>query len=227
MWLDRKRSLDHVNKLPARRQRAGEISNSTLHWNVGPRIAPPRQTSDAEIGTDEEFGDLETLDAAGPPRPEWVESEPNYEGDSHKIAVVAGPFKTKDECRRALNEEIKTALAEYFDWYMSLDDTASTGFIRPTDQDVQLLKTETWPEPHQHPRFGTMYRLHALLTIDQKYRDHLQQRAHQALVAERLKKTGFASAGVLALLTTLFGFLKLKQSARARSVGVEYAPVSV
>ena len=55
---------------------------------------------------------------------------------------------------------------------------------------------------------------HVTLVFDDKFHDHVRDRGLHMVTKDHLMKAGFASAGTLAVLTVLFGLLKLKQAQR-------------
>ena len=79
--------------------------------------------------------------------------------------------------------------------------------LRPEDLNWSLLK---WVVVGQDEKG----RWKIALLFDEAFHRHVRERGIQELKKERLRTSGYASAGSLALLTTLFGFLKLKQSRR-------------
>jgi hypothetical protein len=147
--------------------------------------------------------------------PDWVESSPDYTGEVHTIPVTVGPFKTRGECESAQRDAIAGALEDYLDWYLPHDLGAGRVAFRPSIEDVQQVpRQETVIESLEHPVFGGMLRAHVLLAIDGDYRDYLERRARESVLASRLQTTAAVTAAVLLLLTALFGFLKLNQAGR-------------
>ena len=52
------------------------------------------------------------------------------------------------------------------------------------------------------------------IVFDDEFHNHVRERGRQLVTKDHLQKAGFASIGTLAMLTTLFGLLKLKQAKR-------------
>jgi hypothetical protein len=145
----------------------------------------------------------------------WVGSEPTYDGDVHQAAVSSGYFETDKDCTEALErEKIVGAIDEYIDWY--LNHSASPHAIRfqATAADVPLVQRLDSEIEQRDFTWGPMRQAHVLLGFDEHFRDHLRRRVRDVGIADRLTKTGVGAGGVLMLLTTLWGCLKLTQVAR-------------
>jgi hypothetical protein len=155
-----------------------------------------------------------------PGRPNWVESPPARGGDLDTTAVASGPFKTRAECKRALDKALKQATDDYVDWYLGQGSRSQIAYFDLDYIKEHLLRDENkYGETIHSPSVGSMEQMHALLEFDQAFRDEIDRRHKQAKIGSRLMETGLLAAGVLALLTTLFGYLKLDTATRGRCSG--------
>jgi hypothetical protein len=153
------------------------------------------------------------LDEPEPPkievvRPAWADTKTGFENGVYRTVVVVGPYATRQECDDRLGSQLTLAAEEYID--RVLGNGASDQVVLP----VELLRSksvtrEVWEEPIWSPRNKRqMVQVHALMEFDKTTRRELDRRWHEAQVRQRLWYTAGGAAGVLALVGTLFGYLR-------------------
>jgi hypothetical protein len=147
-------------------------------------------------------------------RPEWIDHPPQPSGEPYEVAVTAGPYKTRWECERALDEEIDSAVDDYGAWRIGED--ARSQIPLPKDFARHQLVAEQWLEKVD-TKFGEqMFNLHALLRFDSQVDRKLREAWAQLLVTGRLVGSAAILGGVLLLLAVIYGYLKLSLAAAAR-----------
>ena len=147
-------------------------------------------------------------------RPDWVDHPPQPSADRYEVAVTAGPWKTYAECRRSLNGEIDTALADYAAW--RIGDDAGQQLPLPKDLALKQLVSEEWWEKVD-TKFGEpMLNLHALLRFDSQVDQRLREAWTQYRVTSRMVGSAVIFGGVLLLLVLIYGYLKLSLAAARR-----------
>lgn len=155
------------------------------------------------------------LDEPEPPkivaanRPSWVDTKPGFEDGVYRTVIVVGPYETRQECNDHLGSQIAIAAEEYID--RVLGSNASRHVALPAEfLRSKAVLDEQWEEPIWSPRNKRqMVQVHALLEFDKVARNELDRRWHAAQVHDRLWYTAGGAAGILALVGTLFGYLRL------------------
>lgn len=133
------------------------------------------------------------------------------QGDYH-LTIHAGPHKNFTDCEAELDEKRQLALAEYADKLLGSDaserlDLEQFIFEHKIPENLRTEMTED-------PQFGQMYNIYSDLTFDRNIQRELRSEYHDAVIGDRLKVTGVASASVLLLLSAVFGYLKLDNASR-------------
>ena len=146
--------------------------------------------------------------AVATPRPAWVDAAPGLSGGVYAISVPSGRYVSVPECQRALDEVMQQSVDYYINQYLGDDQAAelvglSLGYIK------QNLKHDEFAEIVHSRSVGPMHQLHARLEFDDKARADFQRLWRNAVVQHRLLYTGGGAVLVLALLGTLYGYLKL------------------
>ena len=179
----------------------------------------------SEIERPADGGNRSAADAVA--RPAWVDQrEIDFDHDPQTMVIHSGPWKSRTECAAEVEKQLRASLVEYYDWFLLHHDRQLPSHVKllPTEQDIgRLERTNTFVETIAHPSFGEMQELHLLLTIDERFRDHLARRIQEAIVGDRMGKTAWATGAVLAGLSLVFGGLKLRQSIRARRMGASFS----
>jgi hypothetical protein len=150
--------------------------------------------------------------AAKVAKPAWVDRLPVQIGDAYQVSVASGPQEKLAECRTALDEQLKRAVAAYIDEYL---ESAAAGKCRVSDivmYDLRyinkhLVKPGNTFEEKLQLSFGPMYQTHALLEFGPEFRRELDGRrgdleryAQEVAVARRLRGLVIAFGAVISLL---------------------------
>ena len=138
-------------------------------------------------------------------RPAWVDAPPQLVDDVYQMAVVVGPYTTRQECDANLPEKIQEAVDQYVEVCLGPEEIDAVRL--PAEYLRQQLVKDQWEEVRQHS-IGPMTQLHVLLQFDRKVKDRVVEEHRQAVVAHRLWLTGAGLAAALGLLAAAFGYLK-------------------
>ena len=148
----------------------------------------------------------------GEPRPDWVDALPGLSGGVYSTQVSSGPFASWPECQRELDSQMKSAADHYINEYLG-EQAAALVDIPLSYLQNRVKKAEyvevVHPENLADLGLGPMYQIHARLEFDETARADFRRQWRNAEVVNRLWYTGGAAALVLALLATLYGYLKL------------------
>ena len=157
-------------------------------------------------------GDPSTGGEIDPPqRPVWVEQPPQREGAVHMTPITIGPYSTRQECLELADFEIKQAVAQYGDWYLSRYDGSHGKLVRTPGYDLDLDDPDHCYHELRESRLldEKMHSLHVRLDFPPSYRQQLDSCWKETLVARRLTRIVVLSGAVLALLTALYLYLRL------------------
>lgn len=170
--------------------------------------SPAKPTEVASVSTSTQI--LAEQRAANNPRP-YAPQGLSERGDYH-LTIHAGPHKNLDDCEAELAEKRQAALAAYAEKLLGPDASERLDFERFIflNEIPESPQTETTEDP----QFGQMYNIHSELTFDRNIQQQLRSEYHDAVIGNRLKVTGVASASVLLLLSAVFGYLKLDNASR-------------
>jgi hypothetical protein len=143
-------------------------------------------------------------------RPEWVEAEPVLVGEVATWPVASGVHVLKQDCRRALDEALQSATAEYVDWLLGrerasawVDFTAQyirTRLVRPENVYHEVIQTSV----------GPVHQTHALLEFGEAFRHELDE----LRATSRLLQVGLAAALVLGVVAALYSYFRLDTATR-------------
>jgi len=166
-----------------------------------------------------------------PARPAWIDSAPAQAGDAYRLAVSSGPQEKLGECRPALEQELKKAVAAYIDEYFG---KSAAERRRPSDvigYDLayihkQLVKPGHTFEERLQLSFGPMYQTHALLEFGPAFRTELEGRrgeleryVRETATAYRLRGLALGFGAVLCLLSVVFAYFRLDTATRGYYTG--------
>ena len=138
-------------------------------------------------------------------RPAWVDALPQLVDDVYQMAVVVGPYTTRQECDANLPEAIQEAFDQYVEVCLGPEEIDAVRL--PAEYLRQQLVKDQWEEVRQHS-IGPMTQLHVLLQFDRKVKDRVVEEHRQAVVAHRLRLAGVGLVTALGLLAAAFGYLK-------------------
>jgi hypothetical protein len=140
-------------------------------------------------------------------RPAWIEKRGELVDSVYRVSVNSGLYVTVPECQRTLDLEMKRAADQYIDDYLGegAKDVVdiSLGYLR------KHVKKAEFNEVIESETVGPMQQIHALLEFDDGARADFQRRWHAAVVSRRLWHVGAVTGLILALLGTLYGYLRL------------------
>jgi len=140
-------------------------------------------------------------------RPDWVANPPQPSAELYELVVKAGPWETPLECERQLDEKITWAVDSYVAW--RIGEEASTQLQLPADYAREhLVKESPWVEK-VNTSVGEMYNVYALLQFDRQVEGKLQDLWNRILLGTRLLLSAAVLAGVLLILTVIYGYLKV------------------
>ncbi len=151
-------------------------------------------------------------------RPAWVSAGPALIDGVYRMTVSSGPWSSVPECQHALDEEVLAATNNYINEYLGNPQAASLVNISPNYLRQHVRKTEH-SEIVDSPAVGQMHQLHAQLEFDERARADFERMWRNAVVQDRLWYIGGGGALVLALLATLYGYLKLELRTDSASRG--------
>jgi len=148
------------------------------------------------------------------PRPEWLDRPTRVSGGVYEAVVTAGPWDTRADCDASLPDAVERGVDQFVTQYLGEE---AAGQIRlPMDYvNAEILK-ERYAETVDSPSFGRMTRLHALLQFDRKVKDRIDQEWSgvqkewaRIRMERRLVYAGGGLAGILLLLSVVYGYLKI------------------
>lgn len=153
---------------------------------------------------------------AGAGRPAWMDEPMGKHDGVFRTIATAGPYSTPQECHEKLNEAIQEAIEHYVDRY--LPRRAGVKIELPPSFIHNQLARGEWLEQSEYS-VGPMYNLHSLLVFDPQANQEIDRLYHAGQVQDRLAYTGVGAGLVLALISTLFGYLKLDTLTRGYYTG--------
>lgn len=160
--------------------------------------------------------------AASTERPAWVDevSLPTRDMLLRKVIKV-GRYSSLDEIQYVLPRQVDVALREFM--RDSLPGNAASVIKLPPGYAVDHgVLADRWLETHpaeEHSFGEPMYTLHVLIQVDRATRDDLQARYEASVVEYRIGAIGLGGGLLLALLGTLYGYLKLDTATQGYYTG--------
>jgi hypothetical protein len=139
--------------------------------------------------------------------PDWANKPGKLVDAVYRVSIESGLYADIPECQAALDDRIKATLDDYIDRWMG-EGTAEL-VVLDREYVNQHIKKSEYSEVVNSESVGPMHQIHALLEIDDDDRAEFHERWRRAVVTERVWMAGFGGAVVLALLSTVFGYLKL------------------
>jgi hypothetical protein len=147
-----------------------------------------------------------TIESAEP-APEWVGMKPHLVKSDYQLPISSGLFVSIPECQRELDQEMKRAADHYIDTF--LGENASRVVDIPISYLKKHIKKQEYAQVIHSDSVGPMNQIHALLSFDDDARADFRRRWREAIVTNRLWYAGSGAGLVLALLGTLYGYLRL------------------
>ena len=178
--------------------------------------APSAETTTSATAATEPDAAPIRKQTAGAGRPAWMDEPTGKRGDEFRTIATAGPYATPQECHEKLNDAIRDAVGHYVDRYLSHRSGVEID-LEPSFIHNELVRGE-WLEQSEYS-VGPMYNLHAQLVFDKTANEAIDRRFHDGQVRGRLGYAGAGASLVLALVGTLFGYLKLDTLTRGYYTG--------
>jgi hypothetical protein len=162
----------------------------------------------------------------GEPRPVWMDEPTGRLGNSFRAILVSEPYVTRQECDEQLTLRMQAAAREYIETYLG-EMPAEKVQLSPDYLRRHVLRKE-WEE-HLSTSVGEMVQVHGLLDFDDKVRREIDGQWRAVKVRTRLGYVAAGGGSVLALLASLFGYLKVstRRAAASKSVGAPLAAAAV
>ena len=146
--------------------------------------------------------------AAVSERPAWIDAPAKLVNTVYSTSIHSGLFASLPECQRELDAVLKRTADQYIrDWQN--DDDAVELVDVSLDYLHHRVKKAEYSEVVESESVGPMHQVHALLEFDDSVREDFRRVLHEAVVTGRLWYAGSGAALVLALLATLYGYLRL------------------
>jgi uncharacterized integral membrane protein len=152
--------------------------------------------------------------------PSWITQPVAADGPVHYLLVESDPALNVNECRRGLDEKLEAAVNEYIDDYLSVAgasrlvsydaETIRTRLVRPTEQYTGRIKIRS---------LDPMLQSWARLSIDQDFRNELDERWRAERRKARLLQTVLFGGGAMAVLALVFGFFSIDTATRGYYTG--------
>jgi len=153
-----------------------------------------------------------------PGRPEWIGKQPSNSGKVHTIAVASGPYATKKESLRALDEALVKATREYISEQLNSDLAASMITYDARTIKRRFVKEDTYYDEAKYS-VGTMHENFALLQFDSKFRSEVGRRWNQVRSGSRLLQTGVITGAALLVVGSIFGYFRADNATRGYYAG--------
>lgn len=196
---------------------AESVATSTENTAAAPQPpAEPRPAAAPQPAAAQPKAEPIRKQTAGAGRPTWMDEPTGKHDGVFRTIATAGPYSTPQECREKLNDAIQGAIEHYVNGFLPRRAGVKID-LPPSFIHNQLVRGE-WLEQSEYS-VGPMYNLHALLVFDQQANQEIDRQYHEGQVKGRLAYTGAGAGLVLALISTLFGYLKLDTLTRGYYTG--------
>ena len=195
---------------------------SSTEGSGAPPASPALPTSPSPSSSDPIIESPPTDAVVIPPgRPTWIEQEPQTTGSgTHTIWVTSFPYKRHVDALHGLDDELAKEINRYIADHVG-SELAPT-FLRYDSTAIRrrLVKSENiYEEEIISPTTGKMHQIHALIEIDQNFRQQLDQQWQRVRATTRLTQLGlFAGAGLL-LIGSIFSYFRLDNATRGYYTG--------
>jgi hypothetical protein len=157
-------------------------------------------------------------------RPSWVFEDLQVLEEPHRITVSVGPHPTWKEVNRHTDDALREGLKQYADWSLSsIGQEVSLG-MRAADLYVSPSRlhecvVETFDYIHESPSLtmNEMPMRYVLMEFDKDFRKKVIEPSwRRSESISRSKRAGAMAGGVLAMLATTLGLLKLDSATRGK-----------
>lgn len=147
-------------------------------------------------------------------KPAWADAPAGLVDGAYQMVVTVGPYKTRQECERALDEKLREGVNQYIETYAEgepdLDPRAVARVSLPMEYVRKNVVKEFYCEEivSRTPAIGSMLQLKVLLAFDRQANAQIQEAVRKVIVAERIRWSGVGLAGVLLTLLVVYAYLK-------------------
>jgi hypothetical protein len=145
------------------------------------------------------------------PRPEWLDRPVQVLDGDYQRVVTAGPWDSRAKCDAMLPAEIERGICSFIGQY--LNEEAAARVRLPADYVNAEIFREQYAELVD-TSVGQMTQVHALLRFDRRVRDRIQEEWTRIRMEKRLWYAGGGLAGVLLMLSAVYGYLKIDLATR-------------
>lgn len=147
-------------------------------------------------------------------RPDWVDQASGVDPSTglYRTVVTVGPYQTRMDCDRRLDDELRKTVDDYTELYLG---PAARGRANLSRDQLNKLITRTCQESIS-TSVGPMINVHTELVFDSKTQASLQERFHESLVQDRIKWSSIALGCVSLFLLGAFAVLKFDPFYRRR-----------
>jgi hypothetical protein len=177
-----------------------------------------RKESAAAGAETAEYDSGSVADVVPPQRPPWVDVPAFSIGTDDYVPVDSGPYATRGECRRALAEAMRQAVAEYVQDHRGDEGAAEHVVFETAYVKTHLRQGGVFEETVQ-ASFGPMRKQHALLKFGQEFRAEIDRRYNQVVLTSRLAQVALLAASVLVGLGIVFVYLQIDTATRGYYTG--------
>lgn len=153
-------------------------------------------------------------------RPDWVESKEEDLGPVHRIAVSSGPFMRVREADEELTKQLKLETDRYISRLVGNEQAADRLNYDADEIRARFVAPECiYTEKVVSPSFGVMQQSHALLQFGPDFRHEVNAGWQDLLAHDRLVQVGIVAAGILGVLSILFGYFRIDTATRGFYTG--------
>lgn len=140
--------------------------------------------------------------------PDWTITPPDQIAGYPAEVLVSDPFDNRFDCDRDMRRRMERVLQQYAQQYQEQAGLPVGVSAVVTDKLIELASRD------KHYAFrdtsvGKMTECYQLLVVDDRVQGEMLIGVEQAIVRERLAGVGAVSGGAIALVASLFGFLRL------------------
>ncbi|MCC9607038.1 hypothetical protein LOC68_14850 [Blastopirellula sp. JC732] len=149
-----------------------------------------------------------------PGRPEWVDQEPESRDGVDYVSISTGPYTSSTECYKVLKSLTNEAVQEQTARLLGSETKAAR-----VPLDEQFIADHIYLQTYKESldtTVGPMQQWHAHLQFNDQYRSEVERRWMQVQQSTRLTYAGALFAGVLAVLSILYGALSYNAATGGR-----------
>jgi len=141
-------------------------------------------------------------------RPDWVSSPPAEIDGQPAVVVQSAQWETARECKSEILALVHAEAMQFATDVVYSNQVDGPAEFPLSPNDLRQITRDEYEEEVE-TSVGPMKQVHQLIVFDDGFKGSLRDRYYQATVEERLAQAGFMSGGVVLLLATVFGVLKV------------------